>query len=70
MADSSPAAHWVAGVTLKESTTLNWRYSMSNVIIISFAIVFAAFFSVYVGGMFMFSKCKEVDRDRHSQCMS
>jgi hypothetical protein len=43
---------------------------MSNVIFVSFAIVFAAFFSVYVGGMFMFSKCKDVDRDQHCQRMS
>ena len=43
---------------------------MSNVLIFSLGIVFVAFFTVYVGGMFMFSKCKEVDRDRHCRRMS
>ncbi|GEM_PF-6424313 len=43
---------------------------MSNFLVLSVGILFVAFFTAYVGGMFMFSKCKEVDRDRHCRRMS
>jgi hypothetical protein len=65
-----PAVDQAAGGARAEIATLSRRYFMSNVLALTLGILFVSFFSVYVGGMFMFSKCKEVDRDRHSQCMS